>query len=59
MSLNTKQKIQAISECPEIMMAVKMLICTMEDVDLKHHITLDYELNGQNYELRFTKTVSK
>ena len=51
MSLNTKQKIQAISECPEIMLAVKMLICVMEDADLKHHVTLDYELNNQNYEL--------
>ncbi len=58
MSLNTKQKIALISECEEIMMAVKMLICAMEDADLKHHITLDYELNGQNYELMFTKTVS-
>lgn len=59
MSLNTKQKIQAISECPEIMMAVKMLICTMEEADIQNFIKFDYELNNQKYNLMFTKNVSK
>lgn len=55
MALTTQDKIKIISECNEIMMAVKMLIFTMDDADLQNHITLNYELNNQNYELKFTK----
>lgn len=55
MSLTTEQKIQVISECDEIMMAVKMLIATMEEAELKNHITLNYELFSEEYELSFKK----
>lgn len=43
----------------EIMMAVKMLICTMEEADIQNFIKFDYELNNQKYNLMFTKNVSK
>ena len=40
-------------------MAVKMLICTMEEADIQNFIKFDYELNNQKYNLMFTKNVSK
>jgi len=55
MALSVEQKVSIVSGSDEIIMAVKILIVLMEDADLKNHVTLEYELNGENYKLAFTK----
>ncbi len=53
--LSKEQKVGVISNCDEVMLAVKILICLMDDADIRNRITLEYELNGDNYKLEFTK----
>ncbi len=55
LELTTKQKLEIVSGCNEILTAVKLLIALFEDNELKEHITLDYELNNETYQLSLNK----
>jgi len=59
MSLNTEQKVMIISESEEVIMAVKMLISTMEEAKIQNSIQIDYVFNNKKYSLIFAKTDSK
>lgn len=53
--LSKSDKINILSNMPEILNAVKLLAACFIDNDLKNHITLDYELRGESYQLSFIK----
>lgn len=55
--MTDQEKIEAISKSPEIIEAVKLLISVYEDLELKSHIRLGYNLNEEDgirqYEITF------
>ena len=53
--LSTDEKVKAILKSSDIMDAVRLLIALMDDLGLTEHVTTEYELDGQKYELKFTK----
>lgn len=55
MNLSTEEKVRIIGNTDEITTAVKLLAALFFDASLKDHVTITYELLGENYELNFKK----
>lgn len=57
--MNTKQKIAALSNMPEIKTAVSLLIAAFKDSELKSHIRITYETqNKERYEIIFLPIIN-
>lgn len=53
--LSIEEKISIVSNSDEVLAAVKILVALFKDAELKNHITLDYELYGETYQLSIKK----
>ena len=48
-------KVNAITSSPEIIQAVKLLFELFVDIDAKDSVSAEYDLEGETFELKFTK----
>ena len=57
--MTPKEKITAIQNTEEIKNAIALLYATFKDLDLQSYIRLNYDIDGEEFEITFMRILNR